>query len=33
MIDKMNFVFKQHYFGTREVSVDESMIKFKVDRH
>lgn len=29
MIDKMNFVFKQHYFGTREVSVDESMIKFK----
>jgi len=29
MIDQMNFVFKQHYFGTREVSVDESMIKFK----
>lgn len=29
MIEKMNSIFKQHYFGTREVSVDESMIKLK----
>lgn len=29
IIDKLNESFKRNYFGTRQVSVDESMVKFK----
>jgi hypothetical protein len=29
IIDKLNTSFRNHYFGTRQLSVDESMIKFK----
>lgn len=29
IIEKLNVSFKNNFFGTREISVDESMIKFK----
>lgn len=29
IIDKLNLSFKSHYFGTQQISVDESMVKFK----
>lgn len=29
IIDKLNTSFRNHYFGTRQLSVDESMVKFK----
>lgn len=29
LIDKLNESFKRNYFGTRQVSVDESMVQFK----
>jgi len=29
IIDKLNVSFKNNFYGTREISVDESMIKFK----
>lgn len=29
IIDKLNTSFRNHYFGTRQLSVDESIVKFK----